>query len=93
MALRTENKLVAGESQPLYAVISPDDPTQTIFYTVDATRPEPVAESDEEALRAVLALAGVWSDLDWDEAAAALYDIGHCTPPTPPIDDESLGLA
>lgn len=32
-------------------------------------------------------MAGVWSDLDWDEMEEALYRIRHDSVPTPPIDD------
>ena len=31
-------------------------------------------------------LAGVWSDLDWEEAEAALDRLRHESEPTPPID-------
>jgi hypothetical protein len=32
-------------------------------------------------------MAGVWSDLDWDEMEDALDRIRHDSVPTPPIDD------
>lgn len=34
-----------------------------------------------------LALAGAWSDLDWDDMVEALDRIHHDSKPTPPIVD------
>jgi hypothetical protein len=33
------------------------------------------------------ALAGAWSDLDWEEMVEELDRIRHANPPTPPIED------
>jgi hypothetical protein len=42
-------------------------------------------ESDDDVAEA-LALAGAWSDLDWEEMADALDRIRHESLPTPPIE-------
>jgi hypothetical protein len=42
-------------------------------------------EMVEDTTEAVLALAGVWSDLAWDELVEALDRIRHESPPTPPL--------
>jgi hypothetical protein len=48
--------------------------------------------SKEDVIRRARALAGAWSDLDWDETEAELYRIGHSSIPTPPIDlQDDLG--
>jgi tRNA(fMet)-specific endonuclease VapC len=75
--------LVAREGQPLIAIPDPDEPGTTYYF---------VSEEDAKAFigpgatERALALAGVWSDLDWDEMVEALDRIRHESKPTPPID-------
>ena len=42
------------------------------------------------SVQGALDLAGVWSDLDWDETVEALERIRHESQPTPPIDSTAL---
>jgi len=40
----------------------------------------------QEAIEETLALAGSWSDLDWDEMEKSLDRIRHESKPTPPLE-------
>ena len=42
--------------------------------------------ANQHAIAATLALAGSWSDLDWDDMIRQLDRIRHESTPTPPID-------
>ena len=33
-----------------------------------------------------ISVFGAWDDLDWEEAEAALYEIRHRNPPSPPVE-------
>lgn len=74
--------LVVHGDGPLYAIPDPDDPTVTRYFSTDE---EADAYFGPESVDRALALAGVWSDLDWDEAERELYRIGHSTPPSTPL--------
>lgn len=50
------------------------------------TEPASLSGSVQDALN----LAGVWSDLDWDETVEALERIRHESQPTPPIESTEL---
>lgn len=76
--------LVARKGQPLIAIPDPDEPGTTYYFVSEE---DARAFVGPDATKRALALAGVWSDLDWDEAERELYRIGHETPPTPPISE------
>ncbi len=42
--------------------------------------------ANKKAIEDTLALAGSWSDLDWDEMIRELDRIRHQSKPTPPLD-------
>ena len=52
------------------------------YFTDEAAADAELAADVEEAL----SLAGVWSDLDWPTAEAALDRIRHESEPSPPIE-------
>ncbi len=54
----------------------------TRYYIGEETVDEALPEHVQEAL----ALAGAWSDLDWQETEEALDRIRHESIPTPPIE-------
>jgi hypothetical protein len=48
---------------------------------------EPVlTPKKQQAIEETLALAGSWSDLDWNEMLASLDRIRHSSKPTPPLE-------
>ncbi len=73
----------SGNGEPLFAIPSKDGLTTEYYFSEEeadaATGPVAIAEA--------LALAGVWGNLDWDEAEAELDRIRHGADPTPPIVD------
>jgi hypothetical protein len=68
--------------QPLIVLPVGDDEARYVTSEDDADAY--VAKGHPAA--APISLAGVWSDLDWAEAEAALDRIRHESAPTPPID-------
>lgn len=75
-----QKSLKAGPGDPLIAV--PAEDGGTIYYTSEeAVR----ADQTDDTLQAALDLAGAWSDLDWDEAEAELYQIRHESEPSAPF--------
>src|SRR6266436_7115780 len=44
------------------------------------------SQAKSESIKETLALAGSWSDLDWDETEQALDHIHHDSKPTPPFE-------
>lgn len=71
--------------QPLIDIVLVEDGQEVTHYFVD--------EADADAAVAAQtvadapALAGVWSDLDWDELVEELDRIRHNSIPTSPIDE------
>ncbi|MGH2561446.1 MAG: hypothetical protein ACRDJH_20470 [Thermomicrobiales bacterium] len=78
--------LTVRDDQPLIGIILPDDGREVTRYFADEASAD-AAVSAQTAARA-RALAGAWSDLDWDEAVEELDRIRHDSVPTTPIDDE-----
>jgi hypothetical protein len=79
-----EHSIVAGMDQPLIAIPTREDGREVVRYFADEAAAE--AATSDEVVREALRLAGVWSDLDWDEMSAALDRIRHESKPTPPIE-------
>jgi hypothetical protein len=74
--------LVLRRDQSLVGLPLPDGEAELVRYSTDEEEVEAGVGGNERALD----LAGVWSDLDWDETAEALDRIRHESPPTPPIE-------
>jgi hypothetical protein len=66
------------------AVVEEIDGKEVVVYY--ESEEELAASISDEDIAEALSLAGVWSDVDWDEMEAALDAIRHSTPPTPPIE-------
>jgi hypothetical protein len=71
--------------QPLIGLILEERGQAVVRYFAteeDADR----ATAAQQVVDDALSLAGVWSDLDWQDMQAALDRIRHASPPTPPIE-------
>lgn len=74
--------------------VRPDRPLIGVFLTEDGQEVVRYFADEAEADAAIAAqmtddarsLAGVWADLDWEEAIDALDRIRHESEPTPPIE-------
>lgn len=77
--------LAVRPDQPLIGIILVEDGQEVTRYFVD----EADADAAVAAQRSTdaRALAGVWSDLDWEEMVEELERIRHESIPTPPIDE------
>jgi hypothetical protein len=76
--------LVVHPDRPLLGVIDVEDGQEVVHYFVSDTDAE-----EEVASRIVAearALAGAWSDRDWEEAVETFDRLRHDSEPTPPID-------
>ena len=80
---RTQQQIVARSDQPLIGILDREDDHDVVRYFTQEEEAD--AASSQASTRRALDLAGVWSDLDWDEAQAALDRIRHESTPTPPI--------
>jgi hypothetical protein len=75
--------LQADPGQPLIGVVTEEQGIAVVrYFTKEADADRVLVE---DTARAALALAGVWSDLAWDELEQALDRIRHESPPTPPL--------
>jgi hypothetical protein len=76
--------LASTAAHPLIGIVLEEDGRQVVRYFADEAAAD--AAVADHALTRALAAIGSWSDLDWDETAAALDRIRHESEPTPPID-------
>lgn len=76
--------LAVALEQPLIGLFLEEDGRQVVRYFADEAAAD-AAVADDATARALAAI-GSWSDLDWDETAAALDRIRHESTPTPPIE-------
>lgn len=83
MARRTDDGDGPHNAEILYIVPREDGAGERYFFS-DA---EMDAAMTPDVIARALALAGAWSDLDWEETASALDRIRHASTPTPPLDD------
>jgi hypothetical protein len=84
VARRRRSGLLAGQDEPLIAIPVERDGREVVrYFTDDAAADEAAGDN---GVQDALALAGVWSDLDWDEVADELDRIRHESKPTPPLD-------
>lgn len=75
---------VEGGQPPIPIPIDVDGEEREVYF---ADSDEADAAMPADTVDRVLALAGAWRDLDWDEMSGALDRIRHDSKPTPPIDD------
>lgn len=68
--------------QPVLAIPLVEDGREMVSYAVETENITPTSLPD--SVQDALNLAGVWSDLDWDETVEALDRIRHGSRPTPP---------
>ncbi len=80
-----ERSLRVEQDQPLIAIPMEDKGREIVCYFTDDEAADEA--TTDQSIREVLALAGAWHDLDWEEMEAALQWMRHEVPPTPPIDD------
>jgi hypothetical protein len=73
----------ADPDQPLIGVMAEEEGRDVVRYFTTEQDADRVLV--EDTTQAALALAGVWSDLAWDELARALDRIRHESQPTPPL--------
>jgi hypothetical protein len=73
----------ADPGQPLIGVMTEEQGNEVVrYFTKEADADQALVE---DTTQAALALAGMWSDLAWDELEQALDRIRHESPPTPPF--------
>jgi hypothetical protein len=76
-------RLQSDSDQPLIGVITEEQGQEVVnYFTAEQEADQVMAQNTTED---ALALAGVWSDLEWDELEKALESIRHESPPTPPL--------
>jgi hypothetical protein len=73
----------AGPGQPLIGVMTEEQGTEVVRYFMKEEDADRVLVQD--TAQAALALAGAWSDLEWDELEQGLARIRHESQPTPPL--------
>jgi hypothetical protein len=70
---------------PLIGIELLEDGQGVIRYFTDEVAADAAVQANRVAN--IRALAGAWSDLDWDEMSDELDRIRHANTPTSPIDD------
>jgi hypothetical protein len=75
--------LAVHQDQPLIGIVLVEDGQEITRYFAD----EPDAAASARSVADARALAGAWSDLDWEEMVEELDRIRHASRPTPPIDE------
>lgn len=76
--------LLVRSDQPLIGVIGVEHGQEVVYYFAEEKSVD--AALGHDVTQSALGAIGAWSDLDWDQLEAALYQIRHETPPTPPIE-------
>ena len=79
-----ESGFVVDPDRPLIGVVLIEDGREVVCYFADEAAAK--AAIAEQAPEEAGTLAGVWADLDWDDAVEALDRIRHESEPTPPIE-------
>jgi hypothetical protein len=69
--------------QPLIGIITAQDGDDVVRYFTEEQEADKGAA--QNAAEEALALAGAWSDLEWDELEKALASIRYASNPTPPL--------
>ena len=76
--------ITTTEHQPLIGIPFQENGKEVIRYFSEEAQADKAVS--EDAKQKALALAGAWSDLDFDEMLDALDHIRHDSKPTPPIE-------
>ena len=79
--------LAIRSDQPLIGIVVVENGHEVTRYFADETEVDAAVAGDEQTVADAKALAGAWSDLDWEEMVEELDRIRHANPPTPPIDE------
>lgn len=79
-----DSGFVVDSDCPLIGVVLIEDGREVVCYFADEAAAR--AAISEQAPDEASALAGVWSDLDWNDAVERLDRIRHESEPTPPIE-------
>ena len=74
--------LLVHSNQPLIGIPFEENGQEMVRYFTQEEEADRASTGVDEAI----SLAGVWSDLDWDEMVEALDRIRHESKPTPPIE-------
>jgi hypothetical protein len=75
--------LQGDPGQPLIGVIAEEQGHEVVRYFTGEQEADKIMA--QNATQDALALAGAWSDLEWDELEKALENIRHESYPTPPL--------
>ncbi len=75
--------LQGDPDQPLVGVIAEEQGHEVVRYFTEEQEADKVMV--QNTTQDALALAGAWSDLEWDELEKALESIRHESHPTPPL--------
>lgn len=75
--------LLVRSNQPLIGVILEEHGQEVVRYFAEEAEAD--AAIPRGATQDALAVAGAWSDLNWDDMEKALDRIRHESPPSPPI--------
>jgi hypothetical protein len=75
--------LQGDPGQPLIGVIAEEQGREVVRYFIEEQEADKVMVHN--TTQDALALAGAWSDLEWDELEKALDSIRHESHPTPPL--------
>jgi DNA/RNA-binding domain of Phe-tRNA-synthetase-like protein len=75
--------LQGDRGQPLIGVIAEEQGQEVVRYFTEEQEADKVMV--QNTTQDALALAGAWSDLEWDELEKALDSIRHESHPTPPL--------
>ena len=75
--------LQGDPGQPLIGVIAEEQGREVVRYFTEEQEADKVMV--QNTTQDALALAGAWSDLEWDELEKALESIRHESHPTPPL--------
>ncbi len=67
-------------------ILKRDNETVAMLIPVGTPIKPEKKRANKKAIEDTLALAGSWSDLDWDEMIRELDRIRHQSKPTPPLD-------
>ena len=67
-------------------ILKRDNETVAMLMPVGTTIKPEKKRANKKAIEDTLALAGSWSDLDWDDMIRELDRIRHESKPTPPLD-------
>jgi hypothetical protein len=76
--------IVLREDRPLIGVLAPEENSGAVTYFTDEDDADQ-GVSDAIIERA-LSLAGVWSDVPWDDIESGLDQIRHASEPAPPLE-------